>query len=87
MMTQSEAVAYAASWGSLVRAGDPGACMYGFSPETGIAVQSEDHRELCLAHIEKCKGMVDPLRNDEHNEDDLDKLDELADMIRAAPVA
>lgn len=86
-MTQSEAVAYAASWGSLIRAGDPGACMYGFSPETGIVVQSEDHRAQCLAHIEKCKGAVDPENNGAHGEDDLGKLDELATMIRKAAVA
>ena len=85
--TEADAVDYAATWGSYMRAGDPGTCMYGFSPKTGIAVQSEDHRERCLAYIEKCKGMVDPEDNDDHDEDDLDKLDELADMIRGADIA
>lgn len=39
----------AADWGSYMHAGDPGACMYGFT-ERG-AVRNEEHRQACLAYL------------------------------------
>ena len=85
-MTESEAIAYAAEWGSYMNGGDPGACMYGFSPEIGLKVQSEQHRAACLAHIDDCIERCDPEGNDAHDEDDPDKLAELRRMIEAAPL-
>ena len=40
----------AASWGSYIRGGDPGSCMYGFN-ESGL-VQSEEHRARCIDWID-----------------------------------
>ncbi|MNU37026.1 hypothetical protein D3C71_256480 [compost metagenome] len=40
----------AATWGSAMTSGDPGACMYGFD-ERGV-VQSEGHRQACIDYIE-----------------------------------
>lgn len=86
-MTESEAIAYAATWGSYMTGDDPGACMYGFSPEIGLKVQSERHRTNCLYWIERCKGRVrhEPY-NDSFEPDEMEKLDCLAEMIRNAPV-
>lgn len=87
-MTQTEAVAYAATWGSYMRAGDPGSCMYGFSPETGLKVQSEYHRENCLEWIEGCKKNVEANpENEAFEENELELLDELARMIQTADIA
>ena len=85
-MSETQAIAYAALWGSCNTAGDPGACMYGFDPEIGLKVQSEQHRENCLAHIENCKAKVDPENNVAHDETDPEQLECLAEMIRNAPV-
>lgn len=42
----------AAQWGSYMRDGDPGACMYGFN---GGPPQSAEHRDECLLWIDhKC---------------------------------
>jgi hypothetical protein len=38
-----------AQWGSYIRSGDPGACMYGFN-ENG-RVQNEQHRQDCLNYL------------------------------------
>jgi len=85
-MTETEAIEYAASWGSYMNGEDPGACMYGFCPDIGLKVQSEQHRANCLEWIECCKGKVDPDNNDAHEEEDFDKLSELAKMIKVAPL-
>ena len=85
-MTETEAIAYAAEWGSYMCAGDPGACMYGFSPETGLKVQSEQHRTACLDWIEKCKEGIDYVNNDPLHLREIDRLNELAQMIRESPV-
>lgn len=85
-MTEAEAIAYAATWGSYMNGADPGACMYGFSTDIGLKVQSEQHRRACLAHIDDCIIKCDPEGNDAHDEDDPDKLRELRSMIEAAPL-
>jgi len=86
-MNEHEAVAYAATWGSYNRAGDPGACMYGFSHEIGLKVQSEYHREQCLAQIAKNKARVeDEPDNDAFDDDEWDQLDCLEKMITDAPI-
>jgi hypothetical protein len=83
-MTNHEAWLYAASWGSLVRSGDPGACMYGF--DENFIVQSEDHRQRCLNHVEQvCKPMV-VSNPDEYDENELEQLDNLISKLREAAV-
>mgnify|MGYP006318488921 FL=1 len=42
----------AASWGSYMSNGDPGACMYGFGQD-GRPLD-EDHRKRCLEYIDRC---------------------------------
>src|SRR5258708_10126559 len=46
VLTPHQAWLRAAGWGSYIRPGDTGACMYGFN-ERGV-VQSEAHRQACL---------------------------------------
>jgi len=48
-MPHNEIADYAATWGSYVRADDPGAVMYGFD-ETGRP-QSEDHRKAVIEQM------------------------------------
>lgn len=56
-MKPYEAWLYAASWGSFIHAGDPGACMYGFSED--CIPQSEDHRAACIEWIDnECLPLV-----------------------------
>ena len=82
-MDSYEAYEYAAQWGSYMRDGDPGACMYGFNED--FKVQSEEHRSQCIAHIECCKALV-RMEPEEYDPDELDKLDELADAVLDAEV-
>lgn len=50
--------AMAAQWGSFMRAGDPGACMYGFKDDG--KVQNEAHRKACLDYIDtECRPAAD----------------------------
>lgn len=76
----------AATWGSLMTSGDPGACMYGFD-EKGV-VQSEEHRADCIAYIEKhCREAAKI--NGAAGEDEAAQNRELDAMIRylrSAPV-
>jgi hypothetical protein len=85
-MDEVEAIDLMAEWGSYCHAGDPGACMYGFSYETGLKVQNEDHRTACLEWIDKCKCMV--LRTEESDlydpDAEFDKLGDLYAMIQHA---
>ena len=69
-MTPHNAWLYAAEWGSYMRDGDPGACMYGFSED--CRPQSEEHRAACIRHIEKeCIPMVRE-RPDDFDEDEME---------------
>jgi hypothetical protein len=83
----SEFAGIAAQWGSLMQAGDPGACLYGFS-ESGL-VQSEAHRQACLDYIARdCRRAADTnvaAGGDpagQHPE-----LDAMAEYLATAPVA
>ena len=49
-MTSAEACEFAPTWGSYMRAGDPGACLYGFSDGDGRP-QTEEHRQRCLEQM------------------------------------
>jgi hypothetical protein len=84
-MTPFDAWLFAASWGSYMTSGDPGACMYGFD-ET-CRVQDETHREACLHWIDtECLPLV---RNNklEYDEDEEDKLLALRAYLMKAPLA
>lgn len=82
-MSPSDAWGYAASWGSLVRSGDPGACMYGFNEK--FRVQSEKHRADCLAWIADCRKIVEAKPGD-YDADELEKMDSFVLALKAAPV-
>ncbi len=81
-MSKSEAYQYAASWGSYMTAGDPGAIMYGFD-ET-FTMQSEQHRADVLAYIEECRKTVTE-HPDWYDSDELEKMDEFVAACKAAP--
>jgi len=40
-----------AEWGSLMRSGDPGACMYGFTGDSGF--QSPEHARAVVDYVEQ----------------------------------
>jgi len=82
-MTPYEAWLYAAQWGSAMRGGDPGACMYGFSED--FTMQSEEHRTDCLNWIDKeCVPLVN--ENPElYDDDELEKLAALRFACVKAP--
>ena len=71
----------AAGWGSYVRCGDPGACLYGFD-ERG-AVQSEDHRSRCVAYLDnECRKAA---RFNEDPDAANDEIDDLIAYLETAP--
>jgi hypothetical protein len=81
-MNYREVAGYAATWGSFMTSGDPGACMYGFD-ETGRP-QNEGHRANCLEWIEACKKIVAE-RPDEFDESESDDLESLRLWLESAP--
>ena len=83
-MTNEEACAYAATWGSYMTGGDPGACMYGFSED--FVMQSEDHRQNCLDWMVKCRLNVLDCP-DEYDDDELDTLDVFVEKLKSAKVS
>lgn len=83
-MAPADAWAYAATWGSAMTSGDPGACMYGFD-ETCLP-QSEAHRRDVLAWIADCRGHV-VAAPDDYEADELEQLDSFVRYIEQAPVA
>lgn len=84
-MSPYDAWLYAATWGSYMRSGDPGACMYGFNER--CRPQSEEHRQEVLDWIEKqCRPNV--VANPEnYDEDELEQMDEFVKYIKHAPLA
>lgn len=83
-MTSEEAWLYAASWGSAVTSGDPGAIMYGFDEK--FIMQSEDHRADVLAWMEKCRPLVEK-NPKEYDSDELENMARFIEAVRIAPVA
>lgn len=84
-ISQSQIWLTAASWGSYIRAGDPGACMYGFS-EDGC-VQSEEHRAACLEYIDtECRAVADANIAFGECLDGHEELDALRAAIAKSPV-
>ena len=82
-MTPKQAWIYAATWGSFMRAGDPGACMYGFDER--CLPQSEEHRASVLAYVEGCKANVTASPAD-YDRNEAGKLDEFGSYIRRAAI-
>ena len=83
-MTNEEACAYAATWGSLIRGGDPGACMYGFSDD--FVMQNEAHRQRCLNWMVGCRlNVLD--RPDHYDADELDRMAVFVEKLKSAEVA
>lgn len=73
MLTPEQAWLRAAEWGSYMTNGDPGACMYGFD-ERGV-VQSEAHRQDCLAWIDgRCREAAKLNDDPEQCDEELDEL-------------
>jgi len=77
-MTPKDAWLYAASWGSLIRSGDPGACMYGFNES--CRPQSEEHRQAVLEYVKGCRAAVEASPED-YDDDELEKMDAFVEFI------
>lgn len=77
-MTPIEVYECAASWGSFLRSGDPGACMYGFKSD--CRPQSEEHRQDVINHMKTCRSNVTE-RPEDFDEDELEKLDAFVEFI------
>ena len=74
-----DAYDYATQWGSLIRSGDQGACMYGFSSD--CRPLSERHRADVLAWMALCRlNVLDRPKDFEPNE--LQQLDDFVEFIR-----
>lgn len=83
-MTSEEAWLYAATWGSAMTSGDPGAVMYGFDEK--FTMQSEAHRRDVLAWMEKCRPLVEK-NPDEYDADELEQMDRFINAVKIAPVS
>lgn len=82
-LAPEDAWLYAASWGSYMTSGDPGACMYGFNER--FHVQSEAHRRTCIDYLASCRAIV--AESPEHYDaDELGQLDALEAAIISAPM-
>tara|TARA_A100001391_G_scaffold204890_1_gene202322 strand:- start:2316 stop:2924 length:609 start_codon:yes stop_codon:yes gene_type:complete len=77
-MKPMEAYEYAASWGSFLRSGDPGACMYGF--DSDCRPQSEEHRQAVIEWMKQCRLSVNNRSND-FDADELVMLDAFVEFI------
>lgn len=86
-MNDQEAVQFMATWGSYMTGGDPGACMYGFSGEGPLTVQSEDHRTDSIKWLEDCKSKVEDSPEDyEESDQEIENIDTVISMLRKAPI-
>lgn len=76
----------AATWGSFMTSGDPGACMYGFD-ERGT-VQSEAHRQACIDYIEtECrKAAAVNIAAGDNEAEQLGEIEAMLAYLRTAPV-
>ncbi|WP_417737729.1 hypothetical protein [Rosistilla oblonga] len=77
-MTPMEAYEYAASWGSFLRSGDPGACLYGF--DSDCRPQSEEHRQDVINFMKTCRLNVLE-RPEDFDGDELEKMDAFTEFI------
>lgn len=85
-MPPYDAWLYAATWGSYMTGGDPGACMYGFDER--FTMQHEAHRQQCLDWIDdRCVPLVQAHPEwEEYEDDELDQLAALRAAVVAAPI-
>ncbi len=77
-MNASEAYEYASSWGSYIRSGDPGACMYGYN--ANCRPQNEAHRQETIQYMKGCRQYVEQ-NPDQYDEDELEKMDDFLEYI------
>lgn len=82
-MSPHDAWLYAASWGSFISSGDPGACLYGFDER--FHVQSEEHRAACLAEMERNRAWVEMYPGD-YEPGELGRMARFVEALKAAPV-
>jgi len=73
-----EAYEYAASWGSFLRSGDPGACMCGFISD--CRPQSEEHRQAVIEWMKQCRLNVTNQSSD-FDDDELEMMDAFVAFI------
>lgn len=83
-MTLKDAWLYAATWGSAMTAGDPGACLYGF--DESFRVQSETHRADCLAEMVRNRASVEA-SPDKYEPDEIAQIDLLCAVLKRAKLA
>lgn len=77
--TPAEAWEYASQWGSYMKAGDPGACMYGFNED--CRPQSEEHRQEVIDWMMRCK--LDVVGNpDRYDNNEASKIDAFIEFIK-----
>lgn len=74
MITAKTAARIASLWGSMMTAGDPGACFYGFHLDDGRP-QDEAHRAACIAYTE------DLLKGQRESEDEPGNVAELESLL------
>lgn len=83
-MEPYDAWLYAASWGSFMTTGDPGACMYGFNED--CRPQSEKHRQDVIDWMIDCRKTVEG-NPEQYDPDELETLDSFVDYITNKAVA
>lgn len=84
-MTPRDAWLYAASWGSYIRSGDPGACMYGFSED--CRPQSEEHRDAVIRYCEiQCIPII-KMHPEWYDKREMGRMRRFLAYIRTAPLA
>lgn len=82
MITAKTAARIASLWGSLMTAGDPGACFYGFHLDDGRP-QDEDHRADCIAYTE---SLLKAERASETEPGNVAELESLLEWFKACPL-
>ena len=81
-MTCAEAGTYAPQWGSMITAGDPGACMYGFDVGDGRP-QTEKHRAAVLSYMTDCRERA---ASRDADDQDLVEIDRFLSWMQTAPL-
>ena len=84
-MRARDAWLYAASWGSYMHSGDPGACMYGFNES--CLPQTEEHRQAVIHH---CTNVCIPIIRKNYknfHQDEMRQMQEFLSYIKKAPLA
>lgn len=79
MLRPKDAWLYAATWGSAIKSGDPGAVMYGF--DESCRPQSEEHRADVIRWMENCRAHV-VCNPSDYDKDELEKIDEFIEFIK-----